>query len=292
MRFPMPLLSVHLVAVLCLPAAGRLRAAAPTELTTAQEHLTKAETVWKQGNQAEAIALCTQVILSEPKNTKARALRGRYYSDRRQDTKAIEDFSELLKLDPRATVIYNLRGWCLFRLGRFPEAIADFDKGIELRPSQAPHHWQRGIALYYAGRYDDGRKQFELHQTVNAHDVENAAWHFLCTARLSGVEKARAALIPIEGDARVPMKEIQSLFAGKAKPGDVLAAARAGNPPPDRLNEGLFYAHLYLALYFEAAGDAIKTREHILKAATEFKSDHAMGDVARVHAEVLKRQKK
>ena len=49
MRFPMPLLSIHLIALLCLPAAGRLHAATPVELTTAQEHLAKAEAVWKQG---------------------------------------------------------------------------------------------------------------------------------------------------------------------------------------------------------------------------------------------------
>lgn len=274
-------------------ARPQLFAAAPVvETKTPEELLKQAHEIASKGDRAEAIAICTQVILSAPKHRNALALRGRFYSEARQDTKAVEDFTALLKIDPRATGIYQLRGWCQFRLGRFKEAVADFDKVIELRPQEAPNHWQRGIALYYAGRFDDGRRQFELHQTVNAHDVENAAWHFLCTARQSSVAKARASLIPIEGDARVPMKEVQSLFAAKATPDDVLAAARAGNPSPEKLNNALFYAHLYLGLYFEATGDALKTTEHITKAATEFKSDHAMGDVARVHAEVLKRQKK
>jgi lipoprotein NlpI len=109
-------------------------------------------------------------------------------------------------------------------------------------------------------------------------------------ARASGVEKARAALIPIEGDARVPMAQVHALFAGKAKLEDVLAAAKAGDPPPDRLDNQLFFAHLYLGLYFEAIGNPERAQEHILKAATAFKADHYMGDVARVHAQTLRKK--
>lgn len=290
---PLPLAGLSLaLAVVPFSSPGLLQAAPPAvETGTPEELLRKAEQAARAGNRTEAIAICTQVLVSSPEQRNALALRGRYYSDTRQDTKAVEDFSKLLKLDPKATGIYQLRGWSHFRLGRFPESVADFDKVIELRPEQAPHHWQRGIVLYYTGRFDDGRKQFELHQTVNPRDVENAAWHFLCTARQSGIEKARRTLIPIEGDPRVPMKQVQALFAGTTQPDEVLAAARAGQTGPDRLNDALFYAHLYLGLYHEATGDTGKAREHILKAATGFEADHAMGDVARVHARVLQAKK-
>src|SRR5207244_800732 len=78
---------------------------------------------------------------------------------------------------------YVRRGMDQFQWGHIKESLADFDRAIALAPKQAPYLWQRGISLYYAGRYDDGRKQFELHQTVNGNDVENAAWRFLCMAR-------------------------------------------------------------------------------------------------------------
>src|SRR5260221_591071 len=123
--------------------------------------------------------------------------------------------------------LYHLRGCEHFKLGQINDSIRDFDKFLEFAPKQAPHQWQRGISFYYAGRYEEGRKQFELHQTVNPNDVENAVWHFLCVARLEGPEKARAALIPIKGDARVPMSEIYDLFAAKSKPEQVFAAAQA-----------------------------------------------------------------
>jgi lipoprotein NlpI len=87
-----------------------------------------------------------------------------------------------------------------------------------------PQLWQRGIALYYAGRYDDCRKQFEAHRTVNPDDVENAAWHYLCVARAESPARAKAALLPVGPDARVPMKQVYELFKGAMTPEQVMTA--------------------------------------------------------------------
>ena len=95
------------------------------------------------------------------------------------------------------------------------ESVELFDQLLKLEPALKPELWQRGLALYLAGDYQAGRDQFEVHQGFNSHDVENAVWHFLCVARLDGVDKARQALIPIEGDSRVPMREVYELFAGR-----------------------------------------------------------------------------
>jgi lipoprotein NlpI len=139
------------------------------------------------------------------------------------------------------------------------------------------------------GRFAEGKAQFELHQTVNTQDVENAVWHFLCTTRAEGLEAATKKLIPITGDARIPMAQVQQLFAGKATPDDVLAAAKAA-PARTRAGEPMFYAHLYLGIYFEAIGEDKKAREHILEAAKRSKENGYMGDVARVHADILRKK--
>jgi len=180
---------------------------------------------------------------------------------------------------------YNRRGFAHFKAGRIRESVADFDRAIALQPAQAPYHWQRGIALYYAGRYEDGRKQFELHQTVNGNDVENAAWRYLCMARSVGVLAAREGLMPIAPDPRIPMMVIYDLYKGTASIKDVMAAARAGNPPPNVLSDRLFYAYLYIGLHYEAAGDKKLARENISRA-VEQTSNHYMGDVARVHLQL------
>src|SRR5262249_21287739 len=117
------------------------------------------------------------------------------------------------------------RGDAYLKSGKFKEAIADYDKFLELNPKFAPDHWRRGIALYYAGRFKEGTEQFELHRKVNPEDVENSAWHYLCNARANTPKKAREDLIPVKDDARVPMKQVLELFAGKIKPEDVLNAA-------------------------------------------------------------------
>lgn len=255
-----------------------------------QSLLRSADTSLRAGKPAEAIQIIDKALAADPKDFRALFLRGRAHEESKNTAKALADYDASLKANPKATIVHQKRGELHFKLGNFTESIADFDKFIEALPEQSPHHWQRGISLYYAGRFEDGRKQFELHQTVNPYDVENPVWHFLCVARASGAEQAKSKLIPIERDARIPMMQIHALFGGKMKPEDVLAAARQGSAANH--DNQLFYAHLYLGLYFEATGDTKLAREPILKAATDFKAAHYTGDVARVHAAVLRKQAK
>lgn len=171
-----------------------------------------------------------------------------------------------------------------FADGRLVESAAAFDDLARLVPDYAPQLWQRGIALYYVGRYRDCRLQFESHRTVNPNDVENAAWHFLCVARAESVEKARAAVLPVGPDPRLPMREVYEMFRGRLSPERVLAAA-GGEP------ESQFYAHLYLGLYFEALGAGDRALEHIKVAAQDRYA--AVGGymhmVAKVHLGILQR---
>ena len=165
------------------------------------------------------------------------------------------------------------------------ESVAAFDQLIAVSPNTEPQLWQRGLSLYYAGKFVEGREQFELHQTVNPNDVENAAWHFICVAKIDGIETARKTLIPIQGDTRVPMKEVHNLYAGKGTEEDVMKAAN-----PDQDADGnrhqLCYAHLYLGLYHEALGNVEKAKAHMLKAAVDYKMDHYMGKCAQVHVKL------
>lgn len=176
------------------------------------------------------------------------------------------------------------QGVDLFFAAKPKESVAAFDKLIALAPESKPQLWQRGLSLYYAGDFKGGREQFEVHQTVNGNDVENAAWHFLCIAKGEGVEAARKVFIPIEGDSRIPMKQVHELFAGKGSEEAVLKAAEEGDG--ERLRNHRCYAHLYLGLFFEATGDDVKAKAHMLKAAKDFSMDHYMGRVAQVHVKI------
>ena len=169
-----------------------------------------------------------------------------------------------------------------FEQGRFAASGATFDELAKMVPDQAPHLWQRGIALYYAGRYADCRRQFESHRTVNPDDVENAAWHFLCVARQESPDKARAALLPVGQDSRVPMREVYQMFRGSLTADEVLKAAGSGPA-------GQFYAHLYIGLYSEALGRKDLALKHMKEAASGRYASAGgyMHMVAGVHLKVL-----
>jgi lipoprotein NlpI len=160
---------------------------------------------------------------------------------------------------PRALMT---RAVTAFEEGRIADSLVDFDRLATQFPELAPELWQRGIALYYAGRYADCRRQFELHRTVNPNDVENAVWHFLCVARAESPAAARKLLLPVGPDARVPMREVYDLFRGVAMPDAVMRAA--GSQPA-----ALFFANLYLGLYFEAVGDPARAAAYLKEAAND-----------------------
>jgi lipoprotein NlpI len=86
--------------------------------------------------------------------------------------------------------------------------------------------------------------------------------------------------------------KIHALYAGNATVQDVLDAATAGKPSEAALKTQLFYAHLYIGLYYEAQADDAKAKEHIALAATTYGIDGYMGDVARVHAWWLARHER
>jgi lipoprotein NlpI len=181
--------------------------------------------------------------------------------------------------------ILHVRGEQNFRQARIAQSIADFNREVQLAPERAAEHWQRGIAYYYAAEYEKGARQFELHRTVNPQDVENAAWHFVCVARApeGSVEAARKVLIPVADDSRVPMAQIQQMFAGTLMPDEVLnAGEKAGGTAK-------FYADLYVGLYYEALDRDDKSLRLVeLAAANPAAKDSYMGDVARVHVKLRK----
>jgi lipoprotein NlpI len=240
-----------------------------------------------KGRITEALELADKAAAQAPNNPQAYLLRGLAHEAARRSAEAIAAYDKVIALDTKNADVYNRRGSEHFKLGHIDQSIKDFDRFIELRPDEEPGHWKRGISYYYAGKFDEGRRQFEGYEKVDTNDVENAVWHFLCAARKDGIDKARKGLLKIGNDKRIPMMKVYELFAGKAQPAEVLQAAMAGQPSEEELKARLFYAHLYLGLYYEVAGNKQRAQEHMTEAVGKYRIGHYMGDVARVHAELL-----
>ena len=282
-----------LAAGLALVVLLSVVATAAPQAETSEALLGRAREAYQAGRLDEAVRLADQAVEAASSDgsadtARARLSRAVIYEGAGRWADALGDYTHALEAFPRMSEIHNRRGALYFKMGRIDESISDFDKAVELDPRSDPHHWQRGISYYYAGRFAECIGQFERHRTVNADDVENAFWHFLCKAAQDGVEAARAGLLPVGPDSRLPMMTVYALLRGEAQVEDVLAAAKGASGSSARRDAALFYAHLYIGLYHEALGERDAAKLHITKAAREFRFEHYMGDVARVHAERMR----
>ena len=215
---------------------------------------------------------------------------------KRQFEQANATLAKALELKDTATLHY-LRGRVRFRLGEFDASVKSFDAYVKAMPKAESRQWERGISMYYAKQYKRGAEQFELYQTYHDQDVENSVWRFLCMVPETGVKKARAVMLPIENDRRIPMMKVFEMYRGTATPEEVLQDARREEPDKQTLAGRLFYAHLYLGLYYEVLKKPELARKYIKLAADESLIGHPgintyMWDVARVHWDRMQQQKK
>ncbi len=191
----------------------------------------------------------------------------------------------MMRQYPNDTRSMRLAGDIFLRTGKIEDAVKLFDRYIAAEPQQMPGLWQRGIALYFVGEYEKGAEQFEEHRKVNPHDVENAAWHFLCVAKSDTIETARKMVLPAPNDPRIPMKEVLEML----NTGDSNAIVKKMNSVPDESRakaDAMFYGNFYLGVDADARGE-LKQAHQFLARAAEDAPHHYMGDIARVYAERL-----
>lgn len=268
-------------AIALLPACG-CRAGAQEDGRPLQDAVASL----RSGDAARAAELASgQIEASAEPNPTAFWIRAQARTHLEDYAGAAADIERLAQLEPGNARINLELGSARFRNGDMAGSVAAFERVAELEAHSRAQLWQLGISQYYARDFAGCAALFELHRTVNPQDVENSVWHFLCVAATRGFEAARAGLIPIDRDGRVPMMEVFALFGGSGGVQDVLDAAdRAGSSGGGTGPE--FYAHLYLGLYYEAMGETGDSRAHIEKAVQLKQSGNYMWQVARVHREL------
>ncbi len=191
---------------------------------------------------------------------------------------------------PTPAELYRAGSAALQR-GDIQGSLDAFDALVVARPDDKPHLWQRGIALYYAGRFADCVDQFESHRSVNVDDVENATWHYLCVSAIDGADAARERLFPAD-DRRIPLMSVHRLYAGAIGPDAVFEALASQARTPEQLRVGGFYAHLYVALWYESQGNRDRTLVHLELALAGAEIGHYMESVARLHLDRMQQEPK
>jgi tetratricopeptide (TPR) repeat protein len=101
----------------------------------------------------QAIAFFTERIHADASDADAYCRRGWSWHIKDDLDKAIKDFDEAVRLDPRAFAFIN-RGVALGRKGEFDKAIADFNEAIRVDPRHVMAYNNRGLAW-------EGKKQLD-----------------------------------------------------------------------------------------------------------------------------------
>ncbi len=195
----------------------------------------------------------------------------------RQATEAAQLVEDSARVQQKAAEI-------VFLAGKPLESLPMFDRANVLDPENAPHNWQRGIALGIAGKWAEGAAQFKQHQDVNPDDVENSAWYYLCVAKSENLEAAKKSVIPSRGDGRQPMMSILQMLKGEKQPAEVSQAAVANTTEGARRNSALFYADLYIGMFYDAAGNSEEAKKYFVSSLKRGSSGY-MVDTARVYLE-------
>jgi len=108
----------------------------------------------RKGENDRAIADYNEALRLDPKYAIAYNNRGLAYSEKGENDRAIADYNEALRLDPKYAIAYNNRGLAYFRKGENDRAIADYNEALRLNPKYAIASNNRGLAYRSKGEND------------------------------------------------------------------------------------------------------------------------------------------
>ena len=140
--------------------------------------LKEADSRLNKGDLDGAIRLCNEVINLQG-NTIPRevcmvafGMRGIAYQKKGEFERAISDYDEVIKIDPKHAAAFNNRGIAYKEKGDFERAISDYDEAINLYPENALAFNNRGSAYQAKGDFERAISNFDEAIKI---DPKNAA---------------------------------------------------------------------------------------------------------------------
>jgi tetratricopeptide (TPR) repeat protein len=140
-------------------------------------------TSYAKGEYDRAVEDYSEAIRIDPKYALAYIGRGTAWRAKGEYDRAIADHSEAVRLDPKDARAYNNRGTAWYAKGEYDRAIADYNEAIRLDPAYATAYYGRGTTSYAKGEYDraivDYNEAIRLDpKDATAYVGRGAAWPF------------------------------------------------------------------------------------------------------------------
>jgi lipoprotein NlpI len=204
-----------------------------------------ADTCAKQSGDV-AIAACSRAIASGKFRGEELAAiyvsRGVEYKNKRGLDRAIADFDQAIRLEPKNADAYTVRGMAWEAKGDFDRAIADFDQAIRLDPKNSSWYFHRGLSNLYAGALPTALADLNQASELNPKHAYAALWLDIVKKRSNLPSRLAEAAKQINM-TWWPAPVIR-LYLGQLTPEAVLAAADDANPraKQGRVCEANFYA--------------------------------------------------
>jgi lipoprotein NlpI len=176
-----------------------------------------------KGDNDRAIADFNEAIRIDPKSAAAFNNRGYAYSDKGDNDRAIADFNEAIRLDPKSAAAFKNRGVAYHGKGDNDRAIADYNEAIRLSPKSSLAYFARGRSYLFAGSVEKALADLNQASALAPENAYLALWVDFVSQRNN--LPSRLAQTSSRIDMTVWPAPVIRLFMGRMTPAAVLAAA-------------------------------------------------------------------
>ena len=167
-QFPTTLFSNLFRVLLLTPVALMLFLTCNSSYYNAE--LKQAQTYHLEGDHEQAKHILDELIKANTDATEAFLLRGKINENNSEFSKAIADYSSVIKQDPRIAKAWSLRGSSYYQMGAFQNAIRDFSTAIELEPDNADLYLYLGNSYGELDMFGDAIRNFNLAREISYGD--------------------------------------------------------------------------------------------------------------------------
>jgi tetratricopeptide (TPR) repeat protein len=154
-------------------------------------HYNRGNALLNKNDYDKAIEEFSQAIRLDPKYPGAYHSRGRAWEGKRDTEKAIADYTEAIRVDPKFTQAYVSRNWLRRTRKEYDKAIEEFNEFIRLNPKSAIGYLERGYA--WRDRGDTDKAIADFTEAVHADPHSSRAYMARALARRSKKEYEKAA---------------------------------------------------------------------------------------------------